>query len=565
MKISLIFGQFLGAYKILIGLLILIFSFSPTRVTAQTEIPKKLLKNSLNDPLSEAYVNELLDSATYKDGGQNKEFSLLYCIEANNISSQIILNRETQIRLHTSLSKAFSGVGAHSYAINHSKIAISIIEKYKEEKFGLIWRYGRVGTLYLLQEQLDSALFFYRKALPFAIKNDDLLFIASSYNNLGIGFSKINIDSALYYFNYSKEILQLDNQSDSALMSSINDNLADIYFTNEDFKLAEPLYKWNLIFLQRHPNYRQRAQQAGIQLAYIYLKTNEYSKLQPMLVNLKANLGSKNYSQKRIISKIEADLSSKLGNKERELFCLNEEVKALELLQEETDRRQKVVSLKLNEYSLKKIQRQLELEKLETSTQKNLLELSEQKSINRLTWIWASVFSSILFIIILYLNHWKKIEVRKRQQEKLDNELAMKKRDLEDFALEIVQKQDWTDKLSERLLEIKNLDKEEVSLAVKSLFAEVKGTQIAEKQKKVFQKNIAEVNHSFFEKLQLQFGNLTKTERELAGLLRMELSNKEIAKLRNMEVNSVKRSRSRLRKKLNLSPETDIYSFLKSI
>ncbi len=96
--------------------MISVFSFFSIAVSAQTGVKKKLLKNSINDPETEAYINELLDSATFSDRSQNKEFALLYCIEANNISSQIELNWETQIRLHSSLSTAFSAVEAYSYA-----------------------------------------------------------------------------------------------------------------------------------------------------------------------------------------------------------------------------------------------------------------------------------------------------------------------------------------------------------------------------------------------------------------------------------------------------------------
>ena len=533
---------------------------------AQLSLDQKLLKNSKNDIESEAYIQELIDSSFKSIKHDNKEQALNYVIEAIHLFSQINLNVEGQIRINEGLGGALAGLGAYSYAIYYSKRSIKLLNEHQDENyFRLVLGYGRVGSLFLFQNEADSALYYFRKTIPLAIKNGDHIFIASAYNNLGIAYSKINEDSALYHFNFAKTTLSLTSKPDRPLMTSINDNLADLYFENERYQLAEPLYEWNYHFLKEHPKYRKRTYAAGYQLANIYLKTNQLQKFKKILNDLKQTGDSSNYLQSRQIFQIEGEYYRKTGQTEMVLKSLEKEIKALENLQEDEEEMSIIIQDRLNDLSVKRIEKELELEKLKTGTQENQLALSEQKSINRLTWIWTSILSGILIIIILYLNYRKKIEGKKREQEQLDNELALKKRDLEDFAMEIMQKQDWTDKLSEKLVEIKNLEKEEVSIALRSLLNEVKGTQLAAKQKKVFQQNIAQVNHSFFEKLNQQFGQLTKSERELAGLLRMDLSNKEIANLRNMEVSSVKRGRNRLRKKLNLNPNTDIYTFLKSI
>lgn len=566
MKISLNHIEHTPQIGIGSWLLVLSLFLLPSQGFAQIEKDKKLLTNSVNNEGTEAYVQELLDSAFINITAKNKELALIYSIEAINLSSQLDLSLEAQLRLNDGLAGALSGVGAHRFAIKHYKKAIELTINIEPEKyFGLTLRYGGLGSMYLRVEQTDSALYYFKKAIPAAINHGNNLFIASTHNNLGMAYAELKHDSALFSFNYAKTILTLSERGDSALMSSINDNLADLYFERKEYSLAEPLFEWNYNFLGSYQNFKVRAQEAGLQLAAIYLETGQLKKLQQILFGLTKNQDIKEYSQRRRIYHLTSQLYVRLGNKAKELQAINDELQVLDLLQTKNEIIQRNVANKLSEYSLKRIEKQLELEKLKTTTQKNQLDLAEQKAINRLTIIWASILSGFLIIVILYLNYRKKIELRRTEQERVDNELALKKRDLEDFALEIVQNQEWTDKLSEKLLEIKNLDKEEVSFAVKSLLKEVKGTQIAAKQKKVFQQNIAEVNHSFFEKLNQQFGNLTKAERELAGLLRMELSTKEVANLRNVEVNSVKRSRTRLRKKLNLSPETDIYNFLKSI
>ena len=79
------------------------------------------------------------------------------------------------------------------------------------------------------------------------------------------------------------------------------------------------------------------------------------------------------------------------------------------------------------------------------------------------------------------------------------------------------------------------------------------------------QNNVDKVNHEFYHKLESRFGQLTTNERYLAGLLRLNLSNKDIAALRNISVGSAKMNRHRLKKKLGLDGEIGIVQFLQEI
>lgn len=58
---------------------------------------------------------------------------------------------------------------------------------------------------------------------------------------------------------------------------------------------------------------------------------------------------------------------------------------------------------------------------------------------------------------------------------------------------------------------------------------------------------------------------LSKTEQHLAGLLRMNLSTKDIALLKNITPGSVRLSKHRLRKKLDLPEGKELEHFLQEI
>jgi DNA-binding CsgD family transcriptional regulator len=73
------------------------------------------------------------------------------------------------------------------------------------------------------------------------------------------------------------------------------------------------------------------------------------------------------------------------------------------------------------------------------------------------------------------------------------------------------------------------------------------------------------VHSSFLTALKNQFPALTPNELKLSAYLRMNLSTKEVAQLMNISVRGVEISRYRLRKKLELPTETNLFNFLMSI
>ena len=81
----------------------------------------------------------------------------------------------------------------------------------------------------------------------------------------------------------------------------------------------------------------------------------------------------------------------------------------------------------------------------------------------------------------------------------------------------------------------------------------------------MFQENVDKVNHEFINVLAQKYPDLTTNEQQICALLRLQLSTKEIATIKNVEIDSVKTMRYRLRKKLNIDSETNLNQFLKSI
>ena len=88
---------------------------------------------------------------------------------------------------------------------------------------------------------------------------------------------------------------------------------------------------------------------------------------------------------------------------------------------------------------------------------------------------------------------------------------------------------------------------------------------VVDRHRQVRAKNIEVISNEFREKFKSRFPDLTKTEIEMCELIRLELSNSEISRVRNISQNSARMARYRLKKKLKLQENQTVFDALKEI
>jgi DNA-binding NarL/FixJ family response regulator len=71
-----------------------------------------------------------------------------------------------------------------------------------------------------------------------------------------------------------------------------------------------------------------------------------------------------------------------------------------------------------------------------------------------------------------------------------------------------------------------------------------------------------EVHKDFYRKLNDNFPDLTSREMKICAFLKLNLNTKEIASLTNLTVKTVEVYRSKIRKKLNLPPGSNLLKFI---
>ena len=220
-----------------------------------------------------------------------------------------------------------------------------------------------------------------------------------------------------------------------------------------------------------------------------------------------------------------------------------------------------------------------EINESQINLKDNEIELLERnKKINQLqqTILIAGILL-LLFLGVLGFNRQKiKIkkdreiikknkEIHETQKEFLKSTIENKNNELINFALHIVHKNEFIQSVKSDVKNLKNKTEEEKSALIKNLIFKITQNLRVNRELEEFQKDVDKVNRDFFSKLFEKYPNLTKNEKQLSALLRLNLSSKEIASLNSISTKAVEMSRYRLRKKLNLDQNANLTDFLQNI
>ncbi len=167
-----------------------------------------------------------------------------------------------------------------------------------------------------------------------------------------------------------------------------------------------------------------------------------------------------------------------------------------------------------------------------------------------------------LYLSQLELDRSEK-EVVRLKNEKLETEIGFKNRELANMTMHLVQRGEVLTKIKETILAvIKKHDFSDSTINFRQLMRLIRSAERTDEDWEQFSVHFNHVNEGFFANLKERFPDLTPNELKLCAFLHLNLSSKEIAQLMNITIKAVEVSRYRLRKKLRLDPEQNLYEFL---
>ena len=151
-------------------------------------------------------------------------------------------------------------------------------------------------------------------------------------------------------------------------------------------------------------------------------------------------------------------------------------------------------------------------------------------------------------------------EIIRLQNEKLEQEILLKNRELADTSMHLVERNEALVKVKDslqRLYRHKQGDHD-----IKRTLQLIGEIERNDESWNRFASHYDEINGNFMRNLRQAFPKLTVTDLKLCTYLELNLSSKEIAQLANISVRGVEIARYRLRRKLGLGTEVSLPEFL---
>jgi len=426
---------------------------------------------------------------------------------------------------------------------------LKIYEKLNEKR--LLGRtLGNIGADFLEQQSYGKALEYTNKALRIGLETNNLTLVTDQYNNLAaiyqVGFKDFN--KAMN--NYVKALEVAKQIEDFQQQGGIMLNIGRMYMKMD--KLDSAFYYFDRSFsLFKKLNNPVLLADSYIALGYFYFQKGDN------LQGKKFALFSLKIGEEYRILQTIHDASSLLYN-----ICLagNDSLGALKYH----------ILLSNTKDSLYVLQNQKELYKLEFQYNQEKI-LKEQKiRQQRYYFIFGFIILGLLsgLAVIVLLNSRQKIKIKNALLEKdiAESDLKFKNKELSINLLSLLKKNDLITEVSQKLAAIENApSRTDLKEAVIRLNHEIKQSS-DDRLWQEFSARFKETNSKFYEKLLIQYPDLTQSELKLCAYLRLNMSTKEISDLTGQRKETLETARYRLRKKFGLTnSESNLVTFLSQI
>jgi tetratricopeptide (TPR) repeat protein/DNA-binding CsgD family transcriptional regulator len=154
----------------------------------------------------------------------------------------------------------------------------------------------------------------------------------------------------------------------------------------------------------------------------------------------------------------------------------------------------------------------------------------------------------------------QKEEINNLRLEKFRKDLNEKENELISIALGIEQKNELLEQISHTLMESGISENDKVP--VKQILSTIK-TQLSDnREADLFNQQFSALHKEFFTNLQLAHPDLTKNELKFCAYLRVQLSSSQIAHIMNVTSEAIRKTRYRIRKKLNLPVDASLENYI---
>jgi tetratricopeptide (TPR) repeat protein/DNA-binding CsgD family transcriptional regulator len=408
-----------------------------------------------------------------------------------------------------------------------------------------------LGDLLYRTRDYEKAIYYTKKS--FEEMSDTLLMksrIMSNQNTIALCWQRMGkYDSAFFYYDIAMRMAE--ELKDSAWISIISGNKGQVYFAQKNYSVAKQLLEYD----HRQSKKFGELASAANSLQWVARIDLIEGKKDSALYRVKEALRlldrgtSSNYLEN--VYYATADVYKAIGNydsayKYAQLY--NQQHDSAE--RTVANSRLEIASIKLNNLqhvqTLKNLQREKDAEKLT----RNFI---------------ISIIVLITVIVMFFLNRMR-LKYRHNEQLALqqkaaaETEVAAANAELNMFKKNIIEKTDLIEKLQQQV------DEKETSIGQQTIIDELTHqTILTEDEWEKFKSLFEKINPRFFVHLKEKSSDITIAEQRMAALMRLQLSSKQIASMLGISLDSVRKTRFRLRKRLGLSVEEEVEKWLHTL
>jgi len=478
---------------------------------------------------------------------------------------------EAQAKALLQIATSQSLLGKHVTSLKNFTKAKNLIEQHDLQTLKKAFYLKKAGVLVRIKHY-EAAIAHNEEAVDWFASVQDSVNWGLTLGNIGaVHYKKNDLETALSYY---ERALAINPEKDDNLILT---NLAGLYITQEQPRKAIPMLERSLEHAKKRKNNSHQASiltNLGVAhgLTGNYQKAFEYYNSALELAE-KENLIDSRYDALRLMSytyETKGDYRKALETY-RSYKTIQEE-----LIGKKTQKEIAELNLK---YEAIENEKELAINKEKVVHLEQEAKIKSQRSLLFLALVSALGALGVLLFFKRRTDFEKNKKLHKAEQElmqsqlknkelaekRLQEKLEYKNKDLTNLTLDITRKNEFSNQLLSQISELEKYVPKGAQSQLNSIKFFITDNLRINKELAVFQENIKEVNQDFYSRLLTRFPNLTSKETELCGLIKLSQTNKEIAALKNISLNSAKMNRYRLRKKLNLATEVDIVNFLREI
>ena len=591
------------------SLIVVVFSFSWSQFNANGQNCDQISLDSLKTISSKNAINLKEKVNIYNDLakcylGINLDSSSNYAHKAKNLSKEIdyikgeavsvlqmaqieqtLDNNDSAILLFKQTIELYEGLGKDA---NYLKAIILLgiiyeirqdfdkaLEYYmtglreaelQEHKLFIAYFNNNISIIYSYTGFRDKELIFIKKASEMFKELGDDNYYANSLLNIGLYYQSVKqLDTALFYFQEAEKLQKKNNNYYG--LTNIYSIFGDISLEKNKPDEALNFYQQSLLFAtlldSLDPERNNRISSRNISIANLFLKQGKFL-IAKYHYNKAFSFGKRQQSLLHQNTASYGLFSCFMGLDKQDsamyyhdIFLAFNDSLLAETYNEKID--------KLNyDYQLEKERELLEKDKELIILQKNRQEL-----------IYLSLLSILFTIVLIVVVIWyfqktklQKSELRREnlrlEKENIANVLDKKNRELTTNVLNLIERNEFIAKLSDRLQNHANLKNTDNSEKIEDIIRSI-DKETANNLWKEFEMRYMEVHKDFHQKLTANYPQLTVNERKLCAFMVLNMSTKDISSITYQSEHSIKIARYRLRKKLGLGKNENLNSFLHNL